>query len=469
MEEITLENYKLWFETLMKRSEDAFIVVDRQGIIRYINDIYCKFLFVTKEQAIGTPIEKIIPTTSMYDVMDRRLVLDREIHFHPYIGSKDTITLARRFCLFDDKGNVIGSMAQCKFRDNTWTNADRLFRFEDEEEAVQEEADGYSHGSFDFVVGKDPGFLDLKARALKVAKKDFPVFLSGETGTGKEVFAQAIHMASSRSDGPMISINCGAIPGDLLESELFGYEEGAFTGARKGGKPGKFELANHGTIFLDEVADMPLNLQVKLLRVLQDYKIERLGGNKTINLDVRVISATRKNLEEMVRQGLFREDLYYRLNVISLEMIPLRRRKSDIPLFCHRFLKELNDKYKTTVVMSPAAERAFYNYSWPGNIRELKNVIESAYASLDGLILRPEDLPPKISGSALSAYNPDDQESENLSEAVSAYEAYYIREKLKEHDFRIAETAAAMGIDRTALWRKMKKYGINVKKGLTPE
>ena len=463
MEDISLDKYKLWFETLMKRSEDAFIVVDRQGIIRYINDIYCKFLYVTKEEALGTPIEKIIPTTSMYDVMDQKLVQDQDVYIHPYVGSKDTITLSRRFCLFDDEGNVIGSMAQCRFREYARLTADRLFRFEDAQTEGNAEADDHSD-KFDFVIGRDPRFFKLKAKALKVARKDFPIFLSGETGTGKEVFAQAIHMASDRRDGPMVSINCGAIPADLLESELFGYEEGAFTGARKGGKPGKFELANHGTLFLDEVADMPLDLQVKLLRVLQDFKVERLGSSKSIPLDVRVISATRKNVEQMVADGLFREDLYYRLNVVRLDIMPLRERKSDIPLFVNRFLRELNKKYSTNISLSPAVERAFRKYDWPGNIRELKNVVESAYASLDGLVIGVDDLPPKIAGGKTS-YIPD-KEDEPLSDAVASFETYYITDKLKKHDFRISETAAALGIDRSALCRKMKKYGITVKREL---
>ena len=212
-------------------------------------------------------------------------------------------------------------------------------------------------------------------KGLKVAKTDFSVLITGETGTGKELIAKSIHIESNRANEPIVCVNCGAIPMELMESEMFGYEEGAFTSARKGGKVGKFQLANHGTLFLDEIGDLPLPLQVKLLRVLQEHEIERVGGTKPIPVDVRIIAATRKNLQQMMEEGTFRADLYYRLAVVTIDTIPLREHPDDIMLYANMFLQQLNLKFKTNVIFSSSAKRCLLKYNWPGNVRELDNVI----------------------------------------------------------------------------------------------
>lgn len=250
--------------------------------------------------------------------------------------------------------------------------------------------------SFFNIVGNNLEYMDRIKKGIAAAKTNFPVLLQGETGTGKEVFARAIHNMSERAEMPMVCVNCAAIPTDLLESELFGYAEGAFTGAKKGGKKGKFQLAHKGTLFLDEIGDMPISMQAKLLRVLQEKEIDVVGGAQPLPVDVRIISATRKNLPDLIKKNEFREDLFYRLNVINIEMIPLRERQDDIAKQARFFLASLNEEYHKEVDFSSEVLAAFCDYSWPGNLRELDNIIKGAYASCDGIMIQIDDLPMKF-------------------------------------------------------------------------
>jgi len=233
---------------------------------------------------------------------------------------------------------------------------------------------------FSDILGNSDAILQTKELAESYAKTDFTVLITGESGVGKELFAQSIHNSSLRKTGPFVAINCSALNSNLLESELFGYERGSFTGARSEGKPGLFELAHNGTIFLDEIAEIPIEIQVKLLRVLQEKEIIRIGGEEIIPVDVRVIAATNKNLLKLVNEGHFREDLYYRLNVLSLEIPPLRERKEDIPVLIRYFCNELCQKYKISFEISSRELDYLFDYSWPGNIRELRNFIHRLFA-----------------------------------------------------------------------------------------
>ena len=229
----------------------------------------------------------------------------------------------------------------------------------------------------DDIIGTSEKIMIAKKQALITARGNSTVLITGESGTGKEMFAKAIHYASSRCDNPFIMVNCGAIPENLLESELFGYEKGAFTGASEKGKAGKFELADGGTIFLDEIGDMPLHLQVKILHVLQNMRFERVGGSKSMIVDVRVIAATNKNLEKLIDEGKFREDLYYRLSVIPLSIPPLRERREDIKMLMYHFLRKYNTFMNRKITgFSPAVEELYLNHDWPGNVRELENAVE---------------------------------------------------------------------------------------------
>jgi len=406
----------------------------------------------------------------MYDILKAGAKGDavNGVHIHRYTEADTNDNIKRsamvdRFCFFGSDGHLMGAAAHMYFKEPTIQMTSSLI--EEELQYYKEEYQKASTtpGGMNRIIGVSPQIAELKHRLLKVAKRDFPVLITGETGTGKEVFAKALHMESQRRDKPIISINCAAIPSELLESELFGYEEGAFTGARKGGKMGKFQLAEGGTLFLDEIGDMPLNLQAKLLRVLQEHEIERLGGTRSIPIDVRIVAATRQNLPEMIANGTFREDLYYRLNVIALEMVPLRERKADILLYASNTLDDLNQQYKTNTILSDGAKRRLREYNWPGNVRELINVITSAYASCDTIMIDEIDLPSRLIAKSRSGV---DQPPMRLPDMMAEYEAAIIRDTLRRNNQNCKMAAQELGIDRSLLYRKMRKAKIVVEKVL---
>ena len=316
----------------------------------------------------------------------------------------------------------------------------------------------HAHFTFESILGASESLRSALHLAHIAAGSTAPVLLSGETGTGKELFAQAIHNDGPRRNRPFVAINCGAIPAELLESELFGYEGGSFTGAKRQGKIGKFGMANKGTFFLDEIGDLPLVLQAKLLRVLQEHEIEKVGGGKPIPIDVRFISATRQNLAEMVERGEFREDLYYRLNVVNIETLPLREHPTDILLYANHVLNALNAKYKTGHLLSDRVKYLLMCYKWPGNVRELINVITSAYATCDSYVIEEMDLPGRlVSGTAGNSVS-----QMKLSEMMNLHEAAIIRDALRRNNQNCKKTAEELGIDRSLLYRKMRKAGIAI-------
>lgn len=325
----------------------------------------------------------------------------------------------------------------------------------------------------DDIIGESNRIMLVKKNALKASKSTSTILITGESGTGKEMFARAIHFHSDRGDKPFITINCAAIPEELLESELFGYEEGAFTGAKKGGKLGMFERANNGTVFLDEIGDMSIHLQAKLLRVLQEKEIQKVGGKSGVMVDVRIISATNKNLVELVEKGMFREDLYYRLNVLPIVLPSLRERKEDIPLLVKYMINMYSEKLDKKVTgVSDEVMEMFMNHSWPGNIRELQNVIEFSINMTNGEIIEDVEILRDrfdISDNILKPANTDrkevtenteentdfrkleDIEKEEIEKAIKYYKPY------KNDKDMVAE---ALGISRATLYRKIKKYNL---------
>jgi transcriptional regulator with PAS, ATPase and Fis domain len=310
--------------------------------------------------------------------------------------------------------------------------------------------------ALDTIIGNSDRVKELKRTILRIVNTDSTVLITGESGTGKEVFANVIHEMSNRRDNNFIKINCAAIPENILEAELFGYEDGAFTGARRGGKIGKFELADQGTIFLDEIGDMSFDMQSKLLRVLQEKEIERVGGNTIKKINVRIIAATNQNLQEKIKRGEFREDLYYRLNVVALELPPLRERAEDIPLLCDYFLKKYNDKFGIYIEkIDDEAMDCLKNYSWPGNIRELENAIERAYNLIDGNVIKLKHLPEKI----VSNNRPLCVGS--LNKTLNEIEKQRIIDALKASGGNKSKAAKMLGINRAGLYQKLKKHGIN--------
>jgi transcriptional regulator with PAS, ATPase and Fis domain len=289
-----------------------------------------------------------------------------------------------------------------------------------------------------------------------VINTDSTVLITGESGTGKEVIARAIHLNSDRKSEPFVAVNCTAFAETLLESELFGHEKGAFTGAIRT-KPGRFELAGNGTLFLDEIGDLPLSVQVKLLRVLEERVFERVGGTKTIPLNARIISATHKNLEKEVAEGRFREDFFYRINVINIHLPSLYERKDDIPGLVTHFMEKFNKKFKKEIhYISPNALKIISHYKWPGNIRELENVIEHAFVVCNSDALRTEHLPQKLQQlkKELALQNEKPPEATPLENA----ERQLIESTLRKHKGNRTKTASELGINKTTLWRKMKKY-----------
>jgi two-component system NtrC family response regulator len=313
------------------------------------------------------------------------------------------------------------------------------------------------------IVGKSKAMESVFAVMKRVADTPTTVLVSGESGTGKELIARALHKASSRSSSPFVSINCAAVPENLLESELFGYEKGAFTGAISL-KQGKFEFANGGTLFLDEVGEMSLNLQVKLLRVLQEHEFQRVGGNKDIQVDVRIIAATNKNLREEVDGGRFRGDLFFRLNVVRIEVPPLRDRRDDIPFLVAHFVNRLAEKLGCGIrTLDPDVTSALYSYSWPGNVRELENVIERALVLSRGQTITLEDLPPEVrkASPVEDSFDPSPFSGDkNLADTLDALEERMIRQALKKAGNVQAQAAKTLGISRSNLQYKMKKYGL---------
>lgn len=306
--------------------------------------------------------------------------------------------------------------------------------------------------TFNDIIGQSDALKKQVALARKAAQFDATLFISGESGTGKEMFAHSIHDDSERKDGPFVAVNCGAIPKNLIESELFGYEKGSFTGADSKGRKGKFEQAQGGTIFLDEIGDMPLDVQVQLLRVLEEKVISRVGGHKSIKLDIRIIAATHKNLLEEVKQGRFRQDLYYRIQGIQLSLPPLRDREDDILELSRYFLKELSPQFKKrNVVLSEHASSLLLNYNWPGNLRELKNVIQQALFHLDGAVILPHHLPEHLSADSIKL-----QTSTEKDEIIDA---------IKKANGHMSRAADKLNISRATLYRKLKYYQLS-KKGI---
>lgn len=317
---------------------------------------------------------------------------------------------------------------------------------------------------FDNIIGNSPAIQPVFARMEKILITDSTVLILGESGTGKELVARAIHYNGLRKEKPFIAINCGAIPAELLESELFGHVRGSFTGA-VADKPGKFELANKGTIFLDEIGTMPLQLQMKLLRVLQEQELERVGSTNSTKLDVRVISATNADLEERVHRGDFREDLYYRLNVIPIHLPPLRDRREDIPLLAKHFLKKICTEMRRPILeMSQAATRAMEDYQWPGNVREMENVIERTVALTDSDIIDLQDLPPQIGGIAQKDSNLPSlqipEEGLDLADEIAHIEQALIKQAMERSSNVKARAASLLNINRTTLVEKIKRYGM---------
>ena len=437
---------------LLNAIEDGIVVLDRSGRICYENESYSRIIGVPMRKTIGRDMHVIEPDALLLRVLESGEPAARKRHRIKSVGKYVSM---RMFPIWRG-GEVAGAFSV--FRDVTELN--RLGREVERVTQVAEELTSQLDVELSRfqMIGQDPQFRNLLSRAVTAAKTDATVLIRGENGVGKEGFAKLIHQASPRRNKPFITVNCSAIPESLIESELFGYEEGAFTGAKKGGKLGKFELAQGGTLFLDEVGDMPLLMQSKLLRVLQEGEVEKIGREENVAVDVRIVAATNQPLEELVEQKRFRADLYYRLNVVSLPIPPLRERRGDILPLAYHFLDRYNAQYQKSATLSPGAAQALLNYGWPGNVRQLQNCIESA-AILCGrkeidaamLSMGPASRP------AEAAQPPAPRQYGTLREETARFERQVLQAVLDQCGGNRERAAKLLGISRRTFYRKWEE------------
>lgn len=434
------------------------ILVDRQAKIKVINQVFADYLQHDKAELIGQNVASVDKNTRFPYVLKSKKA---EIAYKHHFENGHT-AIVHRIPVLDENGDVLYGVGMVLFQDleefreiihkNKQLHSE-LFHIKNELKRIY----GAKY-SWENIMGSSAKLIEAKYMGKKAALTTSNVLLLGESGTGKELFAHAIHNDSGRGDSPFIRVNCAAIPGELLEAELFGYEEGAFTGARKGGKIGKFELANSGTIFLDEIGDMPLDMQVKLLRALQEREIERIGGTDTIKLDIRVIAATNKDLEQLVAKGQFREDLYYRLHVMTIRIPPLRDRHGDIPLLIQGLVHKISDQIgKYVSQVSPEAMDVLRGYQWPGNIRELENILERAINMTEGDTIELKHLPINLTNQAGKVIQGPVQP---LKELLDQVEKQAILQALEEAGGNRVKAAKALGIGRSSFYEKLEKYQI---------
>ncbi len=452
-----VKRYRDILATVLDTAYEAVVVVDAEGIITMLSKSYGEFLGIAPETAIGRPVTEVIENTRMHIVAKTG---EAEIGQIQRIKGHDMV--CNRIPIKRD-GKVVGAVGTMLFRDvaDLQALADRFNRLQDELEYYKGELKKHQGTKYclDSIIGSSKKVEELRSLAYRVARTHSTVLIRGESGTGKELLAHAIHNASPRAMGPFVKVNCAALPENLLESELFGYREGAFTGARKGGQVGKFELAHGGTIFLDEIGDMPLNMQVKLLRVLQEKEIERLGESRPLQVDVRVVAATNQNLEEMVQGGRFREDLFYRLNVVTMEIPPLRERREDIDLLVeHLLLKLCRSLGCSRKGVAPEAMQVLRQYGWPGNVRELENVLERALNIIDGDVITISHLPYYLqrvgvvhAGGSLIP----------LRQAVEATERTLLKEALQLTRGNCLEAAKILQVSKSTLYEKIARYKLH--------
>jgi PAS domain S-box-containing protein len=450
----TVKKLKLTIETTLENAYDGILMTDEKNMITMVSPPLLELFNLEKSEVLYKPVELVLPQLKLDNVF--RSEMAEVSDFNEMNGIR---YIVHRIPIKKD-GKVIGAIGKVMFRQLNEVSElfKRLQKAENKASFYHQQLQKSESARFtwDHIFSEDPYMEKLKKSAAKAAKGRSTVLVRGESGTGKELFAHAIHNSSARSDGKFVVVNCAAIPEDLLESEFFGYEEGAFTGAKQRGKIGKFDLANGGTLFLDEIGDMSLSLQAKLLRVLQEREFYRVGGNVRVKVDVRIIAATNRNLEEMVKQGEFREDLYYRLNVISLNIPPLRERVQDVEYLITGLMKELNSMLGTSITgISSQAKEALLRYSWPGNVRELRNVLERAMTFAEHGKIQSEDLPDyllsQLSSTAI----------EQISLAQDA-ELGAIKKALTQANGNKAKAARLLGISRSGLYEKIKKYQLSV-------
>ncbi|WP_411503103.1 sigma-54 interaction domain-containing protein [Brevibacillus centrosporus] len=449
--EWNLQQMSKLLEVVFENAHEPMIVTDKDGKILLLNRSYREFLNV--QDVIGMPVTEVIENTRMHIVGQEGVAEIADIQ-----QIKGQSMIAHRIPIMYE-GKVLAVLGTVLFQDvkELASLAAMVDQLKDELTYYKKELRRRMGATYhvDQIVGYSQKMLELKQFSQKVAKSDSTVLITGESGTGKELFAHAIHAESKRKMGPFIRVNCAAIPDTLLESELFGYEEGAFTGAVRRGKKGKFELANHGTILLDEIGDMPLPLQAKLLRVLQEKEVEKVGSVRTTPIDVRVIASTNQDMLASIKEGKFRADLYYRLNVVSLSIPPLRERLEDLPELVSNLLTQLVESTGVTVrAIDDDVWAVMRSYSWPGNVRELRNVLERALHLMEDDVLKKEHIWLPAPSEELS--NP--AVVRPLKETLEQAERDALLHAMKEAGGNKQEAAKLLRISKSTFYEKWEKY-----------
>lgn len=449
--------------------DTSVIIVNQAGDICFFNQNYYE-QYAELFQKIGIPADKILGSsiykkknpqgTRVMQALNSKQPVFREFFIDPdasYYGLTNLLPI--QIDGFDGIAVIMQESHSLKMLSK------EIAHYKELSLQLQQQLTGKDNlpQTFQEIIGDSPVFVKAMKTAAQVASASSSVCILGESGTGKEVFAEAIHYSSPFAEGPLIKVNCAAIPESLIESELFGYEKGAFTGANVKGKPGKFELANNGTLFLDEIGEMPLSMQAKLLRALQEREIVRVGGSTPIKLNFRLISATNRNLEEMIKEGTFREDLYYRICIIPLQLPALRNRKADIPLLANYFLQQLSIPGWETRSFSSEVMEQFTNYNWPGNIRELKNCVERMAVLCTEEEIGTEVLPTAIANASDSIESQDviaDLNAYNLHDIISKVEYDTIKSVLNITKGNKAKAIEILGISKRNFYMKLEKYGL---------
>ncbi len=427
-------------KTVITSIPEALITIDNQGCVSLMNDNARAMLFQGLETVEGRPVQQVLGRENqqfLSMIKGRETITDAEVRIFSHSGGNDYTMTCNP--IIDGDGETIGKIIILNELKRAKTLVTRMIGAK-------------AKFCFDDICGQNPRFLMTIDQARIVSRNSSNVLLLGESGTGKDVFAQAIHNASIRKNGPYVAINCAAIPRDLITSELFGYSDGAYTGSRRGGNQGKFELADGGTIFLDEIAETPLELQAVLLRVIEDKSIVRIGGSRVRPVDVRIIAATNRDIMSEIRKGAFRKDLYYRLSVFSIHLLPLSERLDDIPLLVEHFIKKFeNNSVGKAHEISRHVIETFQHYNWPGNIRELQNVVERMINYASSSKLTVDHIPPEITQTSVFANDPESMTS------LKEYERQSIM-KMLNGKLKKAEIARKMGMSRPTLYRKLKEY-----------
>lgn len=457
-----LEEHDKELETILDSINDAITIVDKYGITKYWNTAGEKMYGINRQDIIGKHIKEFFPSSLLPRIIRDEKSYDN-IYNSPRENSFNIISASPLYC----DGKLVGGLSLDRDVTEHIKTTELLSKTRSNLDVLQQQitAINKNRSCFSMILGNSQKFRDAVNLARDVARSNINVLVYGESGTGKELFARAIHEESGR-EGLYVPINCSAIPNELIESELFGYAAGAFTGALKEGRTGKIELAHKGTLFLDEIGDMPLHMQPKILRVLEDGEVSKIGSEKNIKVNIRVIAATNRNLDEMVEKGTFRKDLYYRLNSVMINLPPLSERRDDIPLLTNRFVQDYCMEYGLNILnISPQVMDAFIQHDWEGNVRELENVIERMVVISKNNKLSSLDISSLPDNIALRKENAKRASDENINPydlnlIISNAERNAIMNAMKMAENNKSIAAKILNIPRSTLYFKLNKYGL---------